>query len=47
MAIQKMVFHGSSRQRRRAGPQYMESIDVASVCQACDQILQRQGSQAA
>ena len=47
VAIEKMVFHGSTRQRRRAGRQYMESIDVESVCHACDRILQRPSSRAA
>jgi len=47
IAIQKMVFQGTTRQRRSAPRRYMESIDVPSVCEACDRILQRQPSQAA
>jgi lipopolysaccharide heptosyltransferase I len=45
IAIQKMRFQGTSRERRHAPPALMESITVADVCQACDQILGRvQGS---
>jgi len=39
--VQKMYLDGPSRLRRKASSQYMEAIDVASVCQACDQILSR------
>ena len=39
--VQKMHLEGPSRLRRRASSRYMEAIDVASVCQACDQILSR------
>jgi ADP-heptose:LPS heptosyltransferase len=47
IAVEKMVFNGTTRQRRFAPRQYMESIDVPSVCEACDRILQRQPSRAA
>jgi ADP-heptose:LPS heptosyltransferase len=47
VALQKMTFEGSTRQRRHASPKYMEAIDVASVCAACDQILRRGGAEAA
>jgi ADP-heptose:LPS heptosyltransferase len=40
VAIQKMRFEGSTRQRRQAPPIYMEAIDVASVCEACDRVLE-------
>jgi len=39
VALQKMTFEGSTRQRRRASSKYMEAIDVESVCAACDRIL--------
>jgi ADP-heptose:LPS heptosyltransferase len=41
VVLQKMRFEGSTRQRRHAPPIYMEAIDVAAVCAACDQILTR------
>ena len=41
IALQKMRFEGSTRRRRYAPPVYMEAIDVASVCEACGQILSR------
>jgi len=41
IAVEKMRFDGPTRQRRRLPPAYMEAIDVASVCQACDAILSR------
>lgn len=45
IAIQKMRFQGTARQRRHAPAALMESITVSDVCQACDQILDRsQGS---
>ena len=47
IAIQKMRFEGSTRQRRRASSIYMEAIDVESVCAACDQILARGRMEAA
>jgi heptosyltransferase I len=40
-AIQKMTIQGTTWQRRRAPPEVMGSIDVASVCAACDEILGR------
>jgi ADP-heptose:LPS heptosyltransferase len=43
VTVQKMCMEGSTRQRRRAPPIYMESIDVASVCEACDCVLSRVG----
>lgn len=47
LAIQKMRFEGTTRQRRAAPASLMEAIDVATVCQACDQLLQRDYIQAA
>jgi lipopolysaccharide heptosyltransferase I len=43
VALQKMFFEGSTRQRRNAPPQLMEAISVEFVCAACDQILKRDG----
>ena len=42
VVLQKMRFEGSTRKRRYAPPIYMEAIDVASVCEACGQILSRE-----
>jgi heptosyltransferase I len=36
IALQKMVFEGSARQRRTAPATYMESITAEMVCEACD-----------
>ncbi len=47
VVVQKMVCPGSTRQRRNASTEYMEAIDAASVCEACDRILRRQASSAA
>lgn len=47
LAIQKMRFDGPTRRRRTAAPIYMEAIDVASVCEACDKLLEREFIQAA
>ncbi len=47
IAIQKMRFEGSTRKRRRAPPALMEAIDVPTVCQACDWLLERHSTQAA
>lgn len=47
IAIQKIRFEGTTRQRRTAPASLMEAIDVATVCQACDALLQRDGLQAA
>jgi heptosyltransferase-1 len=44
IALQKAVFQGSTRRRRRAPPQLMEAITVEDVCNACDRILQREAS---
>jgi len=45
IAIQKMAIHGPpgerSAERRHASREFMESIDVPSVCAACDEILRR------
>jgi heptosyltransferase I len=40
--IQKMCMSGTTKQRRHAPPTYMEAIDAATVCAACDQMLQDQ-----
>jgi heptosyltransferase I len=42
VAIQKMTLEGSTRDRRHASAQYMDAIDIESVCDACDQILRRE-----
>ena len=47
VAIQRMRLDGSTRDRRSAPSIYMESIDVPSVCEACDQVLCREHVQAA
>jgi lipopolysaccharide heptosyltransferase I len=47
IAIQKLRFAGTTRQRRRASSIYMEAIDVESVCAACDQILSGRRTEAA
>ncbi len=40
VVVQKMMmFHATTRERRHASTEYMEAIDVPSVCQACDQVL--------
>lgn len=39
ITVQKMCMDGTSRQRRHAPPIYMEAIDVASVCEACDRMI--------
>lgn len=39
--VQKMHLDGPSRQRRKAPPDFMLAIDVASVCAACDELLGR------
>jgi heptosyltransferase I len=42
VAVQKMVLESrNSRDRRNAPSTYMEAIDMASVCEACDKILRR------
>ncbi len=41
IAIQRMRFEGTSRQRRTAPRALMEAIVVEDVCKACDEILQR------
>lgn len=47
VALQKMFFEGSTRQRRNASSKYMEAITVEPVCEACDRILKRHGREAA
>jgi ADP-heptose:LPS heptosyltransferase len=47
VALQKMLFNGTSRQRRNAPGTLMEAIEVEHVCDACDRILKRQRSEAA
>lgn len=47
IAIQKVRFEGSTRQRRNAPASVMEAIDVATVCQACDSLLRRDSIRAA
>lgn len=47
IAVQKMCFEGSTRQRRHASAKYMEAIDAEAVCEACGRILSREGTQAA
>jgi len=39
VAVQKMYFPATSRQRRTAGPESMEAISIEHVCEACDRIL--------
>ncbi len=42
IAVQKAVFAGAtSHERRHAAQALMEAIDVASVCEACDTVLER------
>lgn len=41
IALQKLVFEGGTRQRRRASSKYMEAISVEDVYAACDTILRR------
>ncbi|MGA2621736.1 MAG: glycosyltransferase family 9 protein [Thermoguttaceae bacterium] len=43
ITVQKMVFQGSTRQRRHAPPIYMEAIDVASVLAACQRVAAEKG----
>lgn len=47
IAIQKIRFEGTTRQRRMAPASLMEAIDVVTVCQACDALLERDYIQAA
>lgn len=42
IAIEQMRFEGTSRQRRTAPREVMESIQVDHVCDACAQILRRE-----
>lgn len=37
--VQRMRLQGSSRERRQAGPESMEAISVADVCEACERVL--------
>lgn len=46
IAVQKEVCPGGTRQRRRASARYIEAIDVESVCQACDAVLERSAGRA-
>jgi lipopolysaccharide heptosyltransferase I len=39
--VQRVRLGGSSHERRRAGPESMEAISVADVCQACERVLGR------
>lgn len=41
IALQPRQFQGTSRERRNAPRELMEAITVESVCQACEQILER------
>ncbi len=41
IAVEKMRFDGPTRKRRHLPSAYMESIDVETVCHACDTILTR------
>ncbi len=47
VAVQRMAFEGSTRQRRHASSKFMEAIDVESVCEACDRILGRDATNSA
>jgi lipopolysaccharide heptosyltransferase I len=47
IALQKARFEGTSRQRRSAPSTLMEAITVEHVCEACEQILERNGKEAA
>jgi ADP-heptose:LPS heptosyltransferase len=47
IALQEMVFEGSTRQRRNAPPKFMEAITTELVCEACDRILAREEREAA
>ena len=42
IALQKMFFEGTTRERRHASPKYMEASGVELVCDACEQILSGQ-----
>lgn len=44
VALQAARFEGSTRQRRHAPPAIMEAITVEMACDACDQILRRDGA---
>ena len=39
--LQKMCLEGTTHERRHAPSIYMEAIDVALVCNACDQMMER------
>jgi len=43
-ALQAVYLEGTSRQRRRADNESMQAIEVASVCQACDEVLAESAS---
>ena len=47
VALQEATFEGSTRERRNAPPEIMEAISVKLVCEACDEILQREDLHAA
>jgi lipopolysaccharide heptosyltransferase I len=41
VGLQKIRLPGSSRERRQAGPESMQAISIADVCEACEQVLAR------
>ena len=47
ISLQERFFEGPTRARRNLSAEYMEAISEDSVCQACDQILRRDGGSAA
>jgi len=47
VALEAKSFEGSTRQRRRASPEYMAAITLEMVCGACEAILARGGRSAA
>lgn len=46
VVVQKMCLQGSSRERRTAGPESMNAIEVADVVAACDGVLGRRAKAA-
>ena len=47
VAVEQMRFIGTSRERRNAPRDVIESIEVNHVCDACDRVLRRKAVHAA
>ena len=47
IALHEVFFEGSTRERRKAPPYFMEAISTQLVCEACKRIIRRDGRKAA